>query len=183
MSEPGVAATPERTSATRQKHAVAIASHPGPLDPESLDPESLDPGSLGEEPAPCSSRMTMEAWAALRSEALRNGTSRHEAPGHEAPGHEASGHEAPRHDATIPDECERMRLIGDLTRLLHEPMVPESTRTAGLTLIGWLARRMPGEAPHALGAPCLHKVSARPHSPEGPGAEPSSGPRRLVRKR
>jgi hypothetical protein len=29
--------------------------------------------------------------------------------------------------------------------------MPETTRTAGLTLIGWLARRMPGEAPHALG--------------------------------
>jgi hypothetical protein len=30
-------------------------------------------------------------------------------------------------------------------------MMPESTRTAGLTLIGWLARRMPGEQAHALG--------------------------------
>jgi hypothetical protein len=29
--------------------------------------------------------------------------------------------------------------------------MPETTRTAGLTLIGWLARRMPGEAPHAIG--------------------------------
>lgn len=50
-----------------------------------------------------------------------------------------------------PDECERARLIGDLTRLLREPHVPENARLAGLTLIGWLARRMPGEAPHAIG--------------------------------
>lgn len=51
----------------------------------------------------------------------------------------------------VPDECERARLIGDITRLIREPMMPETTRTAGLTLIGWLARRMPGEAPHAIG--------------------------------
>ncbi len=51
----------------------------------------------------------------------------------------------------VPGECERTRLIGEISRLLREPMMPESTRTAGLTLIGWLARRMPGEAPHALG--------------------------------
>lgn len=51
----------------------------------------------------------------------------------------------------LPDECERARLISDITRLIREPMMPETTRTAGLTLIGWLARRMPGEAPHAIG--------------------------------
>jgi len=50
-----------------------------------------------------------------------------------------------------PDECERARLIGDITRLLREPQMPAQARTAGLTLIGWLARRMPGESPHALG--------------------------------
>jgi hypothetical protein len=54
-------------------------------------------------------------------------------------------------DADLPDEGERARLIGDITRLLREPHMPETTRTAGLTLIGWLARRMPGEAPHAIG--------------------------------
>ena len=52
-------------------------------------------------------------------------------------------------DAT--DEGERARLISDITRLIREPQMPETTRTAGLTLIGWLARRMPGEAPHAIG--------------------------------
>lgn len=51
----------------------------------------------------------------------------------------------------VPDECERARLIGDLTRLLREPDMPEKARLAGLTLIGWLARRMPGESPHAIG--------------------------------
>jgi hypothetical protein len=54
-------------------------------------------------------------------------------------------------DDELPDECERARLISDITRLIREPMMPETTRTAGLTLIGWLARRMPGEAPHAIG--------------------------------
>lgn len=58
---------------------------------------------------------------------------------------------APHRDDAIPDECERARLIGDLTRLLREPLMPETTRCAGLTLIGWLARRMPGEAAHAIG--------------------------------
>lgn len=51
----------------------------------------------------------------------------------------------------VPDECERARLIGDITRLIREPGMCEQTRTAGLTLIGWLARRMPGEAAHAIG--------------------------------
>jgi hypothetical protein len=51
----------------------------------------------------------------------------------------------------VPDEGERARLIGDITRLIREPQMPETTRTAGLTLIGWLARRMPGEMPHAIG--------------------------------
>jgi hypothetical protein len=54
-------------------------------------------------------------------------------------------------DGPVPDEGERARLIGDITRLLREPLMPETTRTAGLTLIGWLARRMPGETAHAIG--------------------------------
>ncbi len=54
-------------------------------------------------------------------------------------------------DPHVPDEGERARLISDITRLIREPQMPETTRTAGLTLIGWLARRMPGEAPHAIG--------------------------------
>ena len=54
-------------------------------------------------------------------------------------------------DDELPDEGERARLISDLTRLLREPQMPETTRCAGLTLIGWLARRMPGEPAHAIG--------------------------------
>jgi hypothetical protein len=56
----------------------------------------------------------------------------------------------PDHDE-VPDEGERARMISDLTRLIREPHMPETTRCAGLTLIGWLARRMPGEAAHAIG--------------------------------
>ena len=51
----------------------------------------------------------------------------------------------------VADEADRTRLIGEISRVIREPATPESTRTAGLTLIGWLARRMPGEKPHALG--------------------------------
>jgi hypothetical protein len=51
----------------------------------------------------------------------------------------------------VADESARTRLIGDICCLLREPAVPESARSAGLELIGWLARRMPGEAAHALG--------------------------------
>lgn len=56
-----------------------------------------------------------------------------------------------RSDDELPDEGERARLISDITRLIREPLMPETTRCAGLTLIGWLARRMPGEAAHAIG--------------------------------
>jgi hypothetical protein len=41
--------------------------------------------------------------------------------------------------------------MADIMRLLHEPSIPRSARLAGLTLIGWLARRRPAEAPHAIG--------------------------------
>ena|SRR5207245_557311 len=53
----------------------------------------------------------------------------------------------------VADESERSRLISDISRMIREPTMPEGTRIAGLTLIGWLARRMPGEAAHALGVP------------------------------
>jgi hypothetical protein len=51
----------------------------------------------------------------------------------------------------VSDESDRTRLIGDLSRLIREPEIPERARTAGLELIGWLARRMPGESAHAVG--------------------------------
>lgn len=42
-------------------------------------------------------------------------------------------------------EEDRTRLIGDLARVLRENPMPDDARAAALTLIGWLARRMPGE--------------------------------------
>ncbi|MGH7286191.1 MAG: hypothetical protein ACRELY_32125 [Polyangiaceae bacterium] len=44
--------------------------------------------------------------------------------------------------------------------LLRETHLPESTRTAGLTLIGWLARRMPGECAHAIGVREARRASS-----------------------
>ena len=41
----------------------------------------------------------------------------------------------------------------EISRVIRDPSMPETTRTAGLTLIGWLARRLPGELPHAIGIP------------------------------
>jgi len=49
------------------------------------------------------------------------------------------------------DECERAVLIAGIARLIREPTMPESARVAALTLIGWLARRRPQEAAHAIG--------------------------------
>ena len=51
----------------------------------------------------------------------------------------------------VSDETDRTRLIGDISRLIREPEIPESARSAGLELIGWLARRRPGESAHAVG--------------------------------
>jgi len=48
-------------------------------------------------------------------------------------------------------ESYRVRLIGDLSKLICEGDVPESMRSAGLALIGYLARRFPGEQAHDLG--------------------------------
>lgn len=73
---------------------------------------------------------------------------------------------APGGGERLPDECERARLISDISRLLREPMMPETTRTAGLTLIGWLARRMPGEAPHAIGVAEARQSERRIRAPQ-----------------
>jgi hypothetical protein len=59
--------------------------------------------------------------------------------------------EAVKRGLVVADENERARLINDISRLIREPQMPEGTRAAGLTLIGYLARRMPGEAAHTLG--------------------------------
>jgi len=63
-------------------------------------------------------------------------------------------------------EEDRTRLIGEIARVLRDDPVPDDARAAALTLIGWLARRMPGEAvstagvPEMLGGPGSH---APPH--------------------
>ncbi len=48
-------------------------------------------------------------------------------------------------------EDERTRLISQIASLLRESSLPQETREAGLTLIGWLARRMPGEPVSIVG--------------------------------
>ncbi len=45
-----------------------------------------------------------------------------------------------KHDIS---EASRTRLIGEIASVLRRPEIPPETRQAGLTLIGWLARRMP----------------------------------------
>jgi hypothetical protein len=65
-------------------------------------------------------------------------------------------------------EEERTRLIGEIASLLREDSLPDEARAAGLTLIGWLARRMPGESASTAGvdemkrrAGCGEAVSQR----------------------
>lgn len=65
----------------------------------------------------------------------------------------------PQRCVGLPTEIDRVRLIGELSRILHEPEVPAPMKAAGLTLIGWLARRMPGEDAHALGVPSSHDIT------------------------
>jgi hypothetical protein len=63
--------------------------------------------------------------------------------------------------AVMASEEDRTRLIGEIARILREDgPVPDDARTGALTFIGWLARRMPGEIPHAAGVPEMLKRSA-----------------------
>jgi hypothetical protein len=61
----------------------------------------------------------------------------------------------------VGDEMQRSHLIDELSRILRDPSIPEPARSAGLTLIGWLARRMPGEASHAIGVAEARESHAR----------------------
>jgi hypothetical protein len=61
----------------------------------------------------------------------------------------------------VDDDIERTRLITDITRLIRGSAVPEGARMAGLTLIGWLARRRADEAPHAIGIDEVRESEAR----------------------
>lgn len=144
---------PSSQTRARTSHSEARSRESGVVAaPAVMAPEDSD--------VPSSSTMTMEAWAAL---------------------HGAGGPSA-RAGARGPgahDECSRMRLIGELTGLLHDSELPQPVRLAGLTLIGWLARRQPGEAPHALGAPCAEAARARASASarSGPASERSRGKR------
>jgi hypothetical protein len=59
-------------------------------------------------------------------------------------------------------EEDRTRLIGEIARVLRDDPVPDDARAAALTLIGWLARRMPGEAVSTAGVP---EMLGGPHAP------------------
>lgn len=58
-------------------------------------------------------------------------------------------------------EEERSELISGICKLVRDPAVPESARTAGLELIGWLARRKTCERPHDLGVAEARESHAR----------------------
>lgn len=58
-------------------------------------------------------------------------------------------------------ECDRTRLIAELASLLRECELPTEARSAGLTLIGFLARQMPGEAPSDYGVEEVTACKAR----------------------
>jgi hypothetical protein len=60
-------------------------------------------------------------------------------------------------------EDERTRLIGQIASLLRESSIPKETRDAGLTLIGWLARRMPGEPVSIVGVEEMCRRCAQIH--------------------
>jgi hypothetical protein len=68
-------------------------------------------------------------------------------------------------------EEDRTRLIGEIARVLRDDPVPDDARAAALTLIGWLARRMPGEAVSTAG---VNEMVRRP-------SPPSSGRLRRLR--
>jgi hypothetical protein len=51
----------------------------------------------------------------------------------------------------VADETKRTRLIGDIMQLIRDTSTPECARIAGLTFVGWLARRRLDEVPHAVG--------------------------------
>jgi hypothetical protein len=57
-------------------------------------------------------------------------------------------------------EEQRTRLIAEIASLLNEGSVPADARAAGLTLIGWLARRMPGEQASRAGVEEMRRQAA-----------------------
>jgi len=57
-------------------------------------------------------------------------------------------------------EEDRTRLIHEIARVLRDGPVPEDARAGALTFIGWLARRMPGEAVSTAGVREMIGVSS-----------------------
>jgi hypothetical protein len=76
-------------------------------------------------------------------------------------------------ERTMAAEEDRTRLIGEIANLLSDASVPEDARSAALILIGWLARRMPGEVA------CTHGVQEmirRANALENSQSRPDEGP-------
>ncbi|AKT36596.1 hypothetical protein [Chondromyces crocatus] len=69
------------------------------------------------------------------------------------------------------EEEQRTRLIAEIASLLRtEHAMPPDARAAGLTLIGWLARRMPGEDVSRAGVEEMHaRLAASGPEPSGLG--------------
>src|SRR5687768_16572688 len=73
-------------------------------------------------------------------------------------------------------EEERTRLIGQIATLLREDSMPAEARAAGLTLIGWLARRMPGEPVSLAGVEeMLRRCAEHGYTPNGHAAAGANG--------
>lgn len=73
-------------------------------------------------------------------------------------------------ERTMAAEEDRTRLIGEIANLLSDASVPEDARSAGLILIGWLARRMPGEVACTHGVEeMIRRAHALRSSRSGPG--------------
>jgi hypothetical protein len=77
----------------------------------------------------------------------------------------------------LPEERVRTQLIADIACLVQEGALPDEARAAGLTLIGWLARRMPGEAASRDGVDVMIQRAARKDAGE-PNADLVRGARR-----
>ena len=80
-------------------------------------------------------------------------------------------------------EEDRTRLIGDIARVLKDGSVPDEARTAALTFIGWLARRMPGEPVSTAGVTVMiHRAAEEASAPEwGASPSPSCAAPRVVK--
>ena len=70
-------------------------------------------------------------------------------------------------------ECDRTRLISDLSCLIRECDIPADARAATLTLIGFLARRMPGEAASDAG---VAEVTAQARAYDAPHCAEEAAP-------